>query len=126
MGISLLKIGIKKSKLLGLVLLFLSTTLLAESIRIAWSTPTEREDGTTIQEIEKYNLYYTHNNVLQAPIEVDASANTYTRQNLQQGSHTFQLTSFEDGLESELSDAYTMSTSISKPVKIVLTIELIE
>ena len=59
-----------------LALLLFSTISTAADIQLTWGTPTEREDGTAIQEIQGYNLYYTLNNVLQDLIEVDAASNT--------------------------------------------------
>ena len=125
MGIKSLKIGIKKSSLL-LALLAFSTVSLAADIQLTWDIPTEREDGSTIQEIERYNLYYTVNNVLQDVIEIDASANTYTIQDIEIGTHILQISTVESGLEGELSAPVTLSTSNSKPVKILLTIEIVE
>ena len=125
MDIKSLKIGIKKSSLL-LALVVLSSITAATDIQLTWSTPELREDGSTIQEIERYNLYYTVNNVLQDVIEIDASANTYTIQDIEIGTHILQISTVESGLEGELSAPVTLSTSNSKPVKILLTIEIVE
>ena len=111
-------------KLLGLALLVLSSITAATDIQLTWSTPELREDGSTIQEIEKFNLYYTVNNVLQDTIEIDALSNTYTIQDIEIGTHILQISTVESGLEGELSDPVTLSTSNSKPVKILLTIEI--
>lgn len=125
MDIKSLKIGIKKSSLL-LALLVLSSITAATDIQLTWSTPELREDGSAIQEIEKFNLYYTVNNVLQDVIEIDALSNTHTLQNIEIGTHTLQISTVESGLEGDLSDPLTLSTSNSKAVKILLTVELIE
>ena len=124
MVIKWLKIGIKKSSII--LLLLFSTVSTAADIQLTWGTPTEREDGTAIQEIQGYNLYYTLNNVLQDVIEVDASANSYTIQNISTGNHTIQISTVEAGSEGDLSDPVTVSTSTSKPVKILLTVEIVE
>ena len=125
MDILTLRSGTKKISLL-LALLVFSTVSLAADIQLTWDIPTEREDGSTIQEIERYNLYYTVNNVLQDVIEIDASANTYTIQDIEIGTHILQISTVESGLEGELSAPVTLSTSNSKPVKILLTIEIVE
>lgn len=125
MDIKSLKIGIKKSSLL-LALLVLSSITAATDIQLTWSTPELREDGSAIQEIEKFNLYYTVNNVLQDTIQIDALSNTYTIQDIENGTHILQISTVESGLEGELSDPVTLSTSNSKPVKILLTIEILE
>ena len=124
MDISLLKIGIRKSSII--LLLLFSTVSTAADIQLTWGTPTEREDGTAIQEIQGYNLYYTLNNVLQDVIEVDALANSYLIQNISTGIHTFQISATEAGQEGQISNPYTLSTSTEKTVKILLTLELIE
>ena len=125
MGIKSLKIGIKKSSLL-LALLAFSTVSLAADIQLTWDIPTEREDGSTIQEIEQFNLYYTVNNVLQDTIQIDALSNTYTLQDVEIGTHILQISTVESGQEGDLSNPITLSTSNSKAVKIMLTVELIE
>jgi len=116
----------KKSRLLGLALLAFSSITAATDIQLTWSTPELREDGSAIQEIERFNLYYTVNNVLQDVVEIDALSNSYTIQNIEIGTHILQISTIEAGLEGELSDPLTLSTSNSKAVKILLTVELIE
>ena len=125
MDIEWLKMGIKKSSLL-LALLVLSSITAATDIQLTWSTPELREDGSAIQEIEKFNLYYTVNNVLQDTIQIDALSNTYTLQDVEIGTHILQISTVESGLEGDLSNPIALSTSNSKAVKIMLTIELIE
>lgn len=109
-----------------LALLLFSTISTAADIQLTWSTPNEREDGTAIQEIQNYNLYYTLNNVLQDTISIDESDNSYTIQNIEEGTHTFQISAVEFDNEGDLSTPITVSTSTSKPVKILLTVELVE
>ena len=92
-----LRSGMKKISLLGLALLVFSTVSLAADIQLTWDIPTEREDGSTIQEIERYNLYYTVNNVLQDTIEIDALSNSYTIQNIEIGTHILQISTVESG-----------------------------
>ncbi len=113
-------------KLLGLALLVFSSVTLATDIQLTWSTPELREDGTNIQEIERYNLYHSVNNVLQDTIEIDALSNSYTIQNIEIGSHILQISTVESGLEGDLSNPLTLSTFNSKAVKILLTVELKE
>ena len=125
MDIKSLKIGIKKSSLL-LALLVLSSITAATDIQLTWSTPELREDGSTIQEIEKFNLYYTVNNVLQDTIQIDALSNTYTIQDVEIGTHILQICTVESGQEGALSNPIALSTSNSKAVKILLTFELAE
>ena len=120
MDISSLKIGIKKSKLLGLVLLFLSTASNAaitdNCADIIWSTPEAREDGTAIQKIERFNLYHKLEDVLLPVVEIDASDTQYSSCNLQAGIHTFYLTTIESygDLELESKDSNTYSKFIEE------------
>ena len=125
MDILTLRSGIKKTSLLLALLVFSSITL-ATDIQLTWSTPELREDGSAIQEIEKFNLYYTVNNVIQDTIQIDALSNTYTIQDVEIGTHILQISTVESGLEGDLSNPVALSTSNSKAVKILLTIELIE
>lgn len=113
-------------KLLGLALLVLSTISVATDLKLNWVKPELNQDGTAIQEIEKHNLYYTINNVLQDIIEVSALSDSYTIQNIKAGTHTLQVSTVADGTESELSTPKTVILSNSKPVKIHLTVEIIE
>lgn len=121
--------GATMIKLLGLVLLVFSSITLATDIQLTWETPTEREDGTAIQEIEKYNLYHTVNDVLQSVIEVDPSDTSYTTLNAPTGIHSFVITTVTSNGESDKSNAaseYVPYKAPSKPVKILLTVEILD
>lgn len=114
-------------KLLGLALLAFSSVTLATDIQLTWLTPELREDGTNIQEIEKYNLYHSVNNVLQDVIEISSSDTSFDALNLLPGNHSYQITAIESGIESDKSNSvskYAPDKDPSKTIQILLTIEV--
>jgi len=96
----------------------------ATDILLTWETPTEREDGSQIQTIDRYNLYRTVNNVLQNNIEVSADAISFTIPEVQSGIHTFQISTVELGQEGALSDPISVTVFdkvIAPPAKMTIT-----
>lgn len=116
---------IMKSFVCSLLLLF-SFAANAANIVLEWGAPTTNEDGTAIGEIEGYTIYQTINNVAQAPVLVDALALNYQFSDVVKGSHIFQITTRANGLESQRSEPVTISVDHSRPVKIELTVRVIE
>ncbi|MBL4869818.1 MAG: hypothetical protein JKX72_02565 [Robiginitomaculum sp.] len=122
MGISTLGNGTKKNKLLGLVLLFLSTAsnaAITDSCEsFTWSTPGVRENGTAIQKIERFDLYHKFEDVLLPIIEIDANDTEYSACNLQTGIHIFYLKTIESygDLEVESKESNTYSVFIQDEV----------
>jgi hypothetical protein len=98
----------------------------ATDIQLTWDKPEFREDGSALDTIDRYNIYYSINNVVQDTIEVEADALDYTLVDVAAGSHTFQISTVEDGLEGDQSDPVNVDVSTSKPVKIELTVRVIE
>ena len=108
-----------------LLLMFVSVSVFATDIQLTWDLPELRNDGSKIETIDKFNLYQTTNNGSQVLIEVQADTTSLTLSDVSQGSHTFQISTVEAGLEGNLSDPITVNVTTSKPVKIVLTVEII-
>ena len=106
-------------------LMLLSFTVSATDIQLTWTQPELREDGSQIENIDRFNLYTTVNNGSQNVYEVAATLSSYTVYNVEKGTHTFQISTVEAGRESELSGPISVNVSPSKPVKIMLTVELI-
>lgn len=101
----------------------------ASDIVLAWEAPTEREDGSEIETIDRYNLYTTIDNVFQGVIEVTADSTSFSIPDVAIGNYTFQISTVESGLESELSSPASVNVSEalrSKPVKIELTVRVID
>jgi len=112
--------------LLGFGILVVSSILSAQSIELTWVKPELREDGSAIESIDRYNIYYSINNVVQDTVEVEADATDYTLVDVAQGSHTFQISTVEDGLEGDVSGPVNVDVSTSKPVKIELTVRVVD
>lgn len=119
-----------------LALLLFSTISTAlpttQCIELTWTAPTEREDETPIQAIEKYNLYHSLDDILLPSLEINATATTYTTCNVPTGVHIFQITTTElDGIEERESQRspevmHTIAPDPQAPPKqVVVTIRVI-
>lgn len=110
-------------------LIMFSSIVSATDILLTWTTPEAREDGTAIQSIDRYNLYTTINNVLQDVNEISGDATGFQLSEVASGNYTFQISTVEFGNEGALSDpisVYVQDKLIASPIKIKLTIEVIE
>ena len=106
-----------------------------QCIQLTWSAAELREDGTSIEAREKYNLYHTYGTTLLPTIEVLESAVSYLAFDVRVGSHAFQISTVEAGIEGQKSDPLTATVYApaenAPPQKMVisgnnLTIEVIE
>lgn len=113
-------------KLVGLLSMLFALSVNATDIQLTWEKPTEREDGSQIQTIDRYNLYHTVDNVLQSTLEVPADLLSFTIYEVETGVHTFQISTVEDGLEGEQSGPVTVNLLKSAPVRIELTVRVID
>jgi hypothetical protein len=112
-----------------LFLMLLTSVVNATDILLTWETPAEREDGSQIETIDRFNLYTTIDNVLQSVIEVPATATSFQLPEVQTGSYTFQISTIEFNQEGALSDPVSVNIAdeiIAKPAKFILTIQAIE
>jgi hypothetical protein len=98
----------------------------ATDIQLTWTAPEVREDGTAIDQIDRFNLYYTVNNIVQEPVQIEASSTSYTLPDVSQGNYTLQISTTEAGLEGERSEPVHVAVSNSKPVKIELTVRVVD
>ena len=73
------------------------------SIELTWSLPTEREDGSKIEKIDRFNIYVYFNDVLQNIIEVAGDAISYKLSEVETGDYMFQISTVEFGQEGILS-----------------------
>ena len=115
--------------LIALALLIVSVCASATDILLSWEIPTEREDGSQIQQIDRFNLYTTINNVLQSVIEVPANDTSFQLPQVTPGTYTFQISTVELGQEGALSSPASVNITdkiIAKAGKIILTIQTIE
>lgn len=109
-----------------LALLIFSSFVSAADIQLTWDQPELNEDGSQIQSIDKFVIYYSIDNVSQSAIEVDPILSGYTIPDVAEGSHTFQISTVAGGIEGDMSNPINVDASTSKPIKIVLIVELIE
>ena len=108
-----------------LFLMLLTSIANATDILLTWDLPTEREDASKIEQIDRFNLYSTINNVLQDVIEVPGDATSFALPEIQTGSYTFQISTVEFGQEGTKSDPISVNVTekvIAKASKILLTI----
>lgn len=101
----------------------------ATDILLTWEAPTEREDGSQIEQIDRFNLYTSIDNVLQDVIEVPGDATSFQLSEVEAGNYTFQISTVEAGLEGNLSDPVSVNVSekvIAKVGKVLITVEVIE
>lgn len=84
------------------------TVVVDREARLVWTTPTQREDGTSLDpdEISGYRIYHSSEDGLQEEVyEVPAGATHYAVEDLPEGTHYFAISAIDaDGLESELSE----------------------
>ena len=111
--------------LLVFTLLVFSVHSNATDIQLSWVLPELREDGSQIESIDKFYIYQTSDNGTTQVIEVLGASTRHILLGVQTGAHTFQISTVENGLEGASSDPVTVNVTASKPVKIMLTVELI-
>ena len=113
-------------------LMMLSFAVSAADIQLTWDTPTEREDGSKIESIDRFNIYHTIDGSSTNIIEVDAAFLEYKILDAKEGAHAFQISVVELGREGIKSDVVPVMVfgkiviTISKPGKMALTVSVIE
>lgn len=98
----------------------------ATDIQLTWEMPTQYENGQALSQIDGYRIYYAIDNAAQADIEIPADSTDYLLVDVPAGSHTFQISTLVNGVESEPSDPVNVDVPDSKPVKIELTVRVVE
>lgn len=109
-----------------LFLTMFSVSAFATDISLTWEAPTQYEDGSTLNSIDRYNIYYTIDNVVQDVIEVPAANTDYTLVDVAKGTHVFQISTVTNGTESNPSNPATVNIDDKKAMKIELTVRVIE
>ena len=121
-----------------ILLMLFSVHLLADEILLTWTLPEIRDNGSQIEIIDRFNIYQTVNNSSPIIFEVGAALSSFQIPDVSEGNHTFQISTVERytnsvgenyEVESELSDPITINVLpvvISKPIKMMLTVELIK
>ena len=109
--------------------MLLTSMASATDILLTWDKPLEREDGSQIETIGRFNLYTTIDNVLQDVNEIPGDALSFQLSEVETGNYTFQISTVEFEQEGALSDPISVNISdkiIAKAGKILLTIQVIE
>lgn len=89
-----------------LAIVYLNTQYVADPVAgdatVKWSPPTERVDGTPLEAVSGYRIYYGRNpEQLEHEIEVDRGVTEYQIANLESGDWYFAVAAIsEEGLES--------------------------
>lgn len=109
-----------------LFLMLFSANVLAADIELTWTAPTEREDGTQLESIDSYSIYTSIDNIVQPVISVAGTETSYVLADVAKGSYIFQISTVSGGTESDLSNPINVTISDSKPVKIEITVRVIE
>ena len=114
-----------------LLFLFLLAPILAfaTDIVLTWDTPTHREDGAQIEQIDHFNLYTSINNTAQPVTQLDGASTTYQLDDAEPGNYTFNISTVEFGQEGSQSDPVSININekiISKIGKVKITIEAAE
>ena len=115
--------------LLAFSILVFSAQVSATDIILKWNPPEVLEDGSEITSIDRFTIYHTANNGSESTIQVDSSDNSFQISDIKTGNHSFQITTSSNGIESERSNTALYHEPFvlpSKPVKILLTVEIIE
>jgi len=109
--------------------MLLTSMASATDIVLTWDKPLEREDGSQIETIGRFNLYTTIDNVLQDVNEIPGDALSFQLSEVETGNYTFQISTVEFGQEGAKSDPISININdkiIAKAGKILLTIQVIE
>jgi hypothetical protein len=102
----------------------LNKSLAIQCIELTWDHAEFREDGTAIEERERYNLYHYYENILQDTITIDPNSTKYLAFDVGIGRHAYQISTVEDGVEGRRSDPIFVSISavaVSPPGKITIS-----
>jgi len=98
----------------------------ATDIQLTWTAPTQDENGQELAKVDGYRIYYAINNTAQDTIEIAADSTDYLLADVPEGSHTFQISTLANGLESEPSDPVNVDVEKHRPVKIELTVRVVD
>jgi len=106
-----------------LILFLLSFSVAAAEINLSWQAPTLREDGSTIDSPISYRLYHVVDNIEQPVVELPLDTLSYNIPDAPLGTHTFQISAVEHGLEGAVSAPASKSIGGSRPGRITIIIE---
>lgn len=122
-------------KLIFIALLLLSFGVQAEApaecdgsikcLKLTWTAPEVREDGTTIESISRYDIHHTANNLFQGVYEVAAPSNEYYLVDVATGNHTLTIRAVEGDILGVMSSPATATILQAQIGPMVLTIQVL-
>ena len=93
-------------------------------ILLTWDAATEREDGSRIENLDGYRLYYSVNNGEPQVIPIEPDKTEHLIIDVSPGIHSFQISSVEDDLEGAPSRNVSVPIDRSKPKAIMFNVEI--
>jgi len=123
-----------KGLILAAFMLFSSTILAAppaecdgtvKCVRLSWVAPTEREDGTAINSINRFDIHHTANNVFQGVIQSEATSTEYYLVDVAPGNHTLTIRAVEGEVLGQMSAPASVAILQAQIGPITLTIQVL-
>lgn len=94
-------------------------------IQLTWVEPTEREDGTTIDSLDRYDIHHTANNVFQGIYQISAPSTEYYLVDVAQGNHTLTIRAVEGDVLGVMSSPASAAILQAQIGPIILTIKVL-
>ena len=99
--------------------MLISGAVFADTIELTWDLPTEREDGSQIESITRFNLYHAVNNGSENVYAIDSASTSHQIPNAEEGTHVFWISTVEAEQEGPKSPAAAIT--VLAPVEIVIS-----
>ena len=94
-------------------------------VKLSWTAPTVREDGTAIESIDRYDIHHTANNSFQGVYQVAAPANEYYLIDVATGNHTLTIRAVEGDVLGVMSSPATATILQAQIGPMTLTIQVL-
>lgn len=94
-------------------------------LKLTWTAPEVREDGTTIESISRYDIHHTANNLFQGVYEVAAPSNEYYVVDVAPGNHTLTIRAVEGDVLGVMSSPATATILRAQIGPMTLTIQVL-
>lgn len=94
-------------------------------IKLTWQAPTDREDGTTIESIARYDIHHTANNVFQGVLAIAANSVEHYLVDVASGNHTMTIRAVEGEVLGIMSSPASVSILQAQIGPMTLTIQVL-
>lgn len=94
-------------------------------IKLTWETPTERQDGTAIESLDRYDIHHTANNVFQGVYAIAAPSNEHYLVDVAAGNHTLTIRAVEGEVLGVMSSPATATILQAQIGPMTLTIQVL-